>query len=167
MNFDSALEIVLLHEGEYSFDANDPGGETKYGISKRAFPDEDIQNITKARARELYRHHYWDVCECDDLPSWARLIVFDCAVNQGPARAIIFLQRVVGVQPDGIIGLKTLNALQNTKPHEFIGLYAKQRLQAYASNPRWNNYGKGWYARLMDITVLSMAKLVSDQLLVS
>jgi len=43
MSFERAVTHVLLHEGGYSNDPNDPGGETQYGISKRAYPNEDIK----------------------------------------------------------------------------------------------------------------------------
>jgi len=36
--FLKAVEMVLAHEGGYVNDPNDPGGETKYGISKRSYP---------------------------------------------------------------------------------------------------------------------------------
>lgn len=44
MNFDLAFEIIIGHEGGYVNDPRDPGGETRYGISKRAYPNEDINN---------------------------------------------------------------------------------------------------------------------------
>ena len=40
--FDEIIEQVLEHEGGYVDDPTDSGGETKYGISKKAYPDEDI-----------------------------------------------------------------------------------------------------------------------------
>ena len=48
--FDEIIEVVLKHEGGYVNDPDDPGGETKYGISKKAYPDEDIKELTIERA---------------------------------------------------------------------------------------------------------------------
>jgi Putative secretion activating protein len=45
MNFDQCIKFIFKHEGEYSFDPRDPGGETKYGISKRIYPSLDIKNL--------------------------------------------------------------------------------------------------------------------------
>ena len=48
MDFDQAFERVIGHEGGYVNDPRDPGGETKYGISRRAYPGEDIAGMTLA-----------------------------------------------------------------------------------------------------------------------
>ena len=57
-NFPNCLAIVLKHEGGYVNDPHDPGGETNFGISKRAYPAENIKGMTKARAAEIYRRDY-------------------------------------------------------------------------------------------------------------
>lgn len=148
-----------MHEGIYSFDANDPGGETRFGISKRAFPNEDIKNLSIVRAKEIYRQYYWDACDCENLPSWARLTVFDCAVNQGLGRSVLFLQRVLQVKFDGVIGDITLKAASVADPFDFIADFTKLRLNAYTSNPKWVFFGKGWAKRLSDITSTSFRYL--------
>src|SRR5690606_2973445 len=55
-----AVEVVLEHEGGYVHDPHDPGGETKFGISKRQYPDLDIANLTREQAIEIYRRDWWD-----------------------------------------------------------------------------------------------------------
>ena len=155
MNFDIAVQIVLMHEGGEIDHPDDPGGHTKFGISKRSFPNEDIANLTLQRAKDIYRKYYWDMCECDSLTPWARLMVFDCAVNQGLSRAIIYLQRTLSVKNDGIIGPKTLAAIKVLTKDEFLEAYSKLRLNAYTSNPRWGVFGKGWVRRLFDVTLVS------------
>jgi len=86
-NFDKAFELVIGFEGGYENDKDDPGGETKYGISKRAFPSLDIANITLDQAKNIYAVNYWRPMGCDNLPYPLDICVFDCAVNQGPSRA--------------------------------------------------------------------------------
>lgn len=81
-SFPAAVSFVIAHEGGYSLDPNDPGGETKFGISKRSHPDEDIANLTEDRAREIYCSEYW-VPISDALPFPCDVIAFDTAVNQG------------------------------------------------------------------------------------
>ena len=49
--FDQVIDRVLAHEGGYVNDPDDPGGETKYGISKKAYPKIDIKNLTKEEAK--------------------------------------------------------------------------------------------------------------------
>lgn len=90
--FQKCIKFVMSDdvEGGYVNDPKDPGGETKFGISKRAFPGEDIKNLTRERAEVLYYQHYW-------LPytggiDWPlNLCVFDCAVNQGGSKARKYL----------------------------------------------------------------------------
>ena len=64
-------------------DPDDPGGLTKYGISKKAYPNEDIANLTLERAKELFRRDYWKVCFCDILPDCLSVVVCDTAYNCG------------------------------------------------------------------------------------
>src|SRR5689334_6646940 len=100
--------MVIGHEGGLVDDPRDPGGLTRYGISKRAYPGEDIQNLTLERAKELYRRDYWAPIKGDELPNALGLCLFDMAVNSGPAQAIRTLQRAIDVPVDGIIGPGTL-----------------------------------------------------------
>ena len=53
--FDHCIELVLGHEGGYVDDPNDAGGETNWGISKRAYKDVDIKNLTKEEAKAIYK----------------------------------------------------------------------------------------------------------------
>lgn len=147
MNFDEAFEIIIGHEGGYVNDPRDPGGETKFGISKRAYPAEDIKALTLDRAKELYRLDYWDPCRCDALPAWLRLMVFDTAVNQGVGKAARLLQDAVGAAVDGKIGPKTLAAAQSADISA-LDEYGAQRALAYVGTKNFATYGLGWFRRL-------------------
>ena len=146
MNFDRAFEIIIGHEGGYVLDSRDPGGETKYGISKRAYPSLNIKELTLADARVIYLADYWVEIEADSLPDSARLMVFDCAVNTGVGMAKKLLQRAVGTKDDGIIGPKTRAAISNTPDlaMRFAGFW----LQYYTDLPGWQTYGRGWTRRV-------------------
>ena len=58
-SFDLAIPIVLENEGGYVNDPADPGGETKYGISKRSYPALDIKNLTVEQATAIYLRDFW------------------------------------------------------------------------------------------------------------
>lgn len=80
-----------LVNGGYTNDPDDPGGETKWGISKRANPDLDIKNLTLEDAINIYYHRYWvplwapPYSEKDS--SWAfGAVAFDSAVHHGVGR---------------------------------------------------------------------------------
>ena len=66
--FDDIIDVVLEHEGGYVNDPNDLGGETKYGITKRFYPDVDIKNLTEDEARKIYYDDYWVKNKVPQLP---------------------------------------------------------------------------------------------------
>ena len=54
MQFDEAVEVIIRLEGGYVNDIFDVGGETKFGISKRSYPNLDIPSITEDDAKRIY-----------------------------------------------------------------------------------------------------------------
>ena len=68
MSFHRALTAVLDLEGDYSDDARDPGGRTRYGITEAVAREQgyqgDMQDLPKSLAESIYKTHYWDVCHC-------------------------------------------------------------------------------------------------------
>lgn len=119
--FTKAFSLTLGFEGEYVNDPHDAGGETKYGISKASYPDEDIANLTLERAMELAHRDYWAPLMLDLIgnPPIA-FELFDTAYNCGSHMAVRILQgslRVLGefVIIDGIMGPQTVNAVNNFK----------------------------------------------------
>jgi len=59
-NFDKVIDKVLINEGGYVNDPHDSGGETNFGISKRAYPNVNIKELTTAGAKSIYKKDYWD-----------------------------------------------------------------------------------------------------------
>jgi lysozyme family protein len=126
MNFDEAFArlVDVHHEGDYVNNPADPGGETKYGISKRAYPGEDIKNLTLDRAKQLYARDYWGPAGCDAIPDVLKFEMFDLAVNTSapgkPITAIKLLQQAVGTPADGVIGPHTLLAISTMDPQRIL-----------------------------------------------
>lgn len=84
-----AMNYILENEGGYSNDKRDRGGETKYGISKKSFPNVDIKNLTIEEAEKIYKREYWDKLKLDDIEDdELRIKLFDMAVNFGVGSAI-------------------------------------------------------------------------------
>lgn len=94
-NFDRSITFVLKQEGGYVNDPRDTGGETNYGISKRAYPGLDIKTLTVVEATEIYRRDYWQRAGCDAMDWPLCLVVFDTAVNMGVGRAQDFNARAL------------------------------------------------------------------------
>ena len=110
-DFDKAIIFTLKQEGGYVNDQKDPGGETKYGISKKQYPFLDISALTLEQVKNIYHTDYWMPAKCEQISYPLNMVHFDCAVNSGIPRAIIILQRTVGVDDDGILGPITLAAI--------------------------------------------------------
>lgn len=141
MKFEKAVEYVLKKEGGWIDDPKDPGGETNFGISKAAYPNVDIKNLTIDQAKIIYRSDYWDECNLETMPVWCRLIVFDCAVNQGVSFAKLAMMTSI-TEP-----------FFNQSPFDFIKRFATLRLHRYIKNKNWPVYGKGWSSRLLDVAI--------------
>jgi len=127
-DFKEALNFVLKWEGGYSNDPNDPGGETKFGISKRSYPELDISKLTLEQAKEIYYQNYWLKAGCDTLPYPINICVFDTAVNMGRRRAIEFLN--------------TYNDWRD---------YLLKRLYTYSKFKQAKLYFRGWANRTLDL----------------
>lgn len=153
-DFPKAIEFVLEQEGGYTLDPNDPGGETKYGISKKAYPNLDIGNLTLEQAKQIYVEDYWKPCRCDELPSPFAIALFDSAVNQGVSTAIRILQKSFGLEQDGIIGSKTITATLGANGRG-IKRYLAERLASYsrlmASNNNLLVFAANWYFRVISL----------------
>lgn len=123
--FEGAFSIVVGIEAGYVNDPDDPGGETKYGISKRSYPSLDIQNLTIDDARAIYRRDFWDHINLDSLPWELALIRFDCEVNQG-------------------------EGFEHSLHGDSVEIMA-QRAMRYVATRNFDKYEHGWFVRLFRI----------------
>lgn len=150
MDFDTSFERLIGHEGGYVNDPRDPGGETKYGISKRQYPGEDIANLTLDRAKQIYRRDYWGPAGCDLVPDGVKFDLFDMAVNSGVKAAIKTMQQAVGATPDGVIGPQTMQAISSTPAARFVARFNGWRLDYLNDLSTWPAFGRGWTQRIAE-----------------
>lgn len=147
--FEDAFKAVIEEEGGYTIDPLDPGGETKYGISKRAYPNLVISALTLDDAKEIYYRDYWSPIYGSTLPRAAAIVMFDSAVNQGVRAAVKFAQRTVAVTADGIMGLETRKAIEGQDAEAFAREFTAQRILHYAGLPTFARFGRGWIRRAL------------------
>lgn len=150
MNFEACFEKLIGHEGGFVDHPSDPGGATKYGISQRSYPGEDIRGMTLDRAKAIYRRDYWGPAGCDAVPDAVRFDLFDMAVNAGVRAAIKCLQRAAGETDDGIIGPRTIQAVSSANPDKLRARFNGYRLAHLTTLPTWPAFGKGWARRIAD-----------------
>lgn len=148
--FDQCFDKLISHEGGYVNDPRDPGGETKFGISKRAYPQVDIKALTLDAAKSIYKRDYWDRAQCDKLPPALAYMLFDTAVNSGIGQAIRLLQRALGLADDGALGPLTMAAVHRLDAEVICAKFCGQRLEFMSKLSTWDVYGKGWARRVAD-----------------
>jgi lysozyme family protein len=165
-DFNSALAAVLLSEGGYVCDPQDPGGATNRGITQAVYDDwrqnrnlekQDVKLLSPAETCAIYKKLYWDAVSGDELPSGVDYCTFDFAVNSGVARAVRYLQRAAGVAPDGQIGPVTLSAVSSQSPKDIIGKMCVARLNFLRQLPTYDHFGNGWTRRVEEVAVRAKA----------
>lgn len=157
MSFDAAFDMVIGHEGGLVDNPADPGGLTKYGISQRAYPGEDIRNLTLERAKELYRRDYWTSIKGDQLPQALALCLFDMAVNAGVSQAVRTLQKAIDVPVDGILGPGTLGKALAMPEHILVAYMQAERILFLVSLPTFRDFGRGWTRRVVSTAIEACA----------
>ena len=154
-NFSQCLAIVLTEEGGYTNDPNDRGGPTNFGITLEDLKEwrgkdvtaDDVKNMSKEEAQEIYRSKYWNPMQCGDLPNGIDLETFDFGVNAGIRTSIKTLQSVIGVDVDGSVGPITLSAAKAADARTVIQKFSERRLDYYRALPEWPHFGTGWTNR--------------------
>lgn len=157
MSFDTAFEIVIGHEGGLVDNPADPGGLTKFGISQRAYPGEDIRNLTLERAKDLYRSDYWTPIKGDQLPQALALCLFDMAVNAGVSQAVRTLQKAIDVPVDGILGPGTLGKALSLPEKILVPYMQAERILFLVSLPTFRDFGRGWTRRVISTAIEACA----------
>ena len=133
MDFDMAFDRLMGHEGGYVNDPQDPGGETKWGVSKRSYPNLDIKNLTKEQAKKIFRKDFWDKVQGDKLYDGVAWQLADFAYHSGPARAVAVYQDV---------------CRDDMSESDQILLILAERLEWMTNLPGWPRYSRGWARRI-------------------
>jgi lysozyme family protein len=163
--FDRCLAEVLRLEGGYVDDPRDPGGATKFGVTRavlseacgRAVSAEAVSALTRAEAAEIYRNRYWTPTRSGELPAGLDLVVFDAAVNMGPGTAARLLQAALGVAADGVVGPRTLAAALGRPAAETVRTASELRRARYRGLSGFHAFGRGWLRRADAVEALALA----------
>lgn len=136
--FDIAFNRTIIAEGGYVNDPDDKGKETYMGISRVYHPKEimwSVIDVMKKRhsgtvlnhvlressvvqnnVKSIYKKEYWDVISLDDVPNQKIANeIFDDAVNRGVKSAIKTIQKVLGMNINGVINDELINNLKHYK----------------------------------------------------
>jgi lysozyme family protein len=160
-DFEPAVTKTIRREGGDTLtdDPDDPGGLTRYGISKRAHPEVDPRNLSLEGAKAIYRKDYWDLCRGDEITSQLKAeVIFDSAVNMGVNQAVRLAQIAMGIEVDGEMGPATIAGLNNpdADPTEFAAAFALAKITRYLAlvkkNRKLEKYFYGWVRRTLEVS---------------
>ena len=169
-NIDKLIPHILKWEGgaKYTNDPLDRGGATKYGITLNTLISnhydinhdgkvnvDDVKALQLENFKKILKSQYWDKWKADMIvnQSLANLLV-DWLWGSGKY-AITITQRLLGVPADGVVGMKTINALNASNQRIIYNKVWEARKQFYynivKSNPSQSKWLKGWLNRLNDL----------------
>lgn len=143
----------------------DSGGPTRYGITQCTLSShlggqatvDDVRRLTEEEAKEIYKALYWDKLRCDAIPSSITTKLFDAAVLFGVYRSAVCAQATLErhgyvIKVDGLIGPRTLSALQSCNSMSFCALFSEELEKRITSiilaSPKNKVFEKGWRARV-------------------
>lgn len=165
------LTIPFIHEKEGGFvhDPDDAGGATNMGVTlktyaayckRKGYPRptvERLKNLSEAKWQDIMRTMYWDVIGGDCIQSQSvALAIYDWAVHSGTSVAIKHVQRILGVQADGIVGPITLAAINSASPLPLFDQIKQDRIKFFGTliiqRPKNRKFLNGWLNRVNSIT---------------
>lgn len=161
-NYPESLRRILVHEGGYVNDPDDPGGPTMRGVTQRVYdgfrkrngkPAQSVMKIEAPELEAIYRVQYANKIRFDELPRGVDYAVLDGAVNSGPAQAVKWLQRALRMNLiDGSLGDATLAAVSAHPDHDkLIADMLDRRMAFLRALKTWRKFGDGWTKRVNSV----------------
>ena len=161
---------ILKWEGNFVNDPLDRGGATNKGVTIAVWKAQgydkngdkkidvaDLKLITAEDATMIMKKNYWDRWKADQIKNQAIANTLVDWVWGSGAWGIKIPQRILGVKDDGIVGIKTLEALNKQNPKEFLEKLYLARFNfldgIVASNPSQKRFIKGWKNRMNDLII--------------
>ncbi len=170
-DIEKLLPIIVKWEGGYVNDKTDHGGSTNMGITLATWKavgydkdnDGDIDaNDVKLLTMEDFKpvlKKYWDRWQGDNIQnqSLANILV-DWVWGSG-SWGIKIPQRMLGLKEDGVVGSKTIAALNGVDAEKFHGALYNARLDfldnIVLKDPTQSKFSKGWKNRMLDFKLCS------------
>jgi lysozyme family protein len=165
-NFERFAGKLIALEGGYVNHPKDRGGATKYGVILSIWKEhghdkdndgdidaDDIKLLTYQDAKRIAKTLFWDYFRADEIKnqSLAEFIV-DWGYNSGRKLAARKLQRILNVADDGIVGIQTLNAINQADSKTLFYELLAERIDFIEDiikrRPDQIVFYKGWLNRI-------------------
>lgn len=162
-SFDTYAPRLRKWEGRiFTVLPNDKGGPTNSGVTLATFQSvfgsdktvTDLRNMTESQWRIVMKGLFWDKCWADMIHNQSVAEIFvDWCVNAGLSK-IKMVQQMVGTNPDGIVGPKTIAAINRANQealHRQIKLTrAKRYIAQIEADKTQMGFFNGWFNRIID-----------------
>lgn len=158
------VPFILKWEGGFVDDPDDLGGATNRGVTigtyatyckKKGYPAptvERLKNLSEKDWAEILKTMYWDRWKADLISSQSVANILVDWVWASGVNGIKIPQQLLGVTVDGIVGAKTLAALNARNPKELFEEIKEARVQFIEDICRKrlanNKFKKGWLNRI-------------------
>lgn len=158
------VPFILKWEGGFVDDPDDLGGATNRGVTigtyatyckKKGYPAptvERLKNLSEKDWAEILKTMYWDRWKADNIKSQSVANILVDWVWASGVNGIKIPQQLLGVTVDGIVGTKTLAALNARNPKELFEEIKEERVQFIEDicrkRPANNKFKKGWLNRI-------------------
>jgi lysozyme family protein len=156
MDFKTAFKHLVRpdEEGAYSNHPKDRGGPTMYGVTERVARRHgytgDMKDLPLDLAERIYLEDYWGPAGCDAVPDNMKYPLFSFYVNAPPKAAIRALQIAAELpesQQDGVMGPKTLMAVNSANAKRLEFRFSAAKNLYYTGLTDWPAFGRGWIRR--------------------
>ena len=107
--FDTAMIWIITTDSEFCTDG--AGNESKFGITKKRYPEIDIPALTIDQAREIYLYDYWNKYRCEELKPAVGLFLLDRLIQHEAAVAVRMLQLISNQTANGIMSDTSINSI--------------------------------------------------------
>ena len=163
-NLKKLIPFILKWEGGFVNDPDDLGGATNKGITIGTFGEyrkrkglppptvQDIKNLSDSDWYEIFKTLYWDRWKADEIKSQSVANILVDWVWASGVHGIKRPQRILGVSPDGIVGSKTIAALNAADPKKLFDAIKADRAkfidEICKARPKNEKYRRGWMNRI-------------------
>ena len=163
-NSSKLVPFILQWEGGFVNDPLDLGGATNKGITTGTFTEykkrkglksptvQDLKNISNEDWHEVFKGLYWDRWKADEIKNQAVANILVDWVWASGSHGIKRPQRILGVTADGVVGSKTIAALNAKDPAELFRMIKADRIkfidEICKKRPANNRFKKGWLNRI-------------------
>lgn len=165
--FSNILNNTLKHEGSYTVDV---GGPTNKGVTQRSYDaytakkginTKSVKELAPEDVGRFYYDEFYTAPKLDAIPYQSvKGVLFDYAVNSGNQRAVKDLQKEVGVTVDGLLGPKTLAAVdkyvnkhgEKFLSHQILNRRSHYMISLSQKNPdKYSKYLQDWLGRINNL----------------